>query len=172
MGVLDKVSHRFGSLLPSKRRSHEKQQFELPPVGAEVLALRDNLDQWLQRFFEEPWGLPAASQFEAIPSTQVQETDNEVIVNAQVPGLDRTDLDLTVNRNGLTIRGERREAREDARGPVQTYERQYGHFTETIPLPGDVDVERAEARIERGVLTVRFPRLQQRAERRKIRVST
>lgn len=171
MGVLDKVSETLSSLLPARRERHDRQH-ELPPVGAEVLALRDNLDRWLQRFFEEPWGLAGVGDFQMVPSISVDETDREFVVTAEVPGLDKADIELTVHRNTLIMRGEKQEEKEDIRGPGRVSERQYGRFVRTIPLPDDVDVERVEAHVRRGVLTVRFPKTGRRAEGRRVPVNT
>src|SRR5688572_4278156 len=154
MGVIDKVSERVTALLPSRRERRDPHH-ELPPVGAEVLALRDNLDRWLERFFEEPWGFRALGDLQLVPSASVHETDKDVVVTAEVPGLDRADLDLTITPDGLIIRGEKREEREDVRRDFYVSERRYGSFVRTVPLPDGVDIERANARVDRGVLTVR-----------------
>ena len=159
MGVIDKVAEKVSSLLPA-RRERQDMSHELPPVGSEVLALRDNLDRWLQRFFDEPWGFRGVGDFELMPTTNVHETDTEVIVTAEVPGLDKTDLDLAISGDSLIIRGEKREEeeRQDKRRGVYISERKYGSFVRTVPLPDHVDPDRAVARVERGVLTVRFPK--------------
>ena len=157
MGVIDKVTDRLTALLPATRQ-REDPRTDLPPVGAEVLALRDNLDRWLQRFFDDPWGFPSVGEFQLVPAVNVRETDKEVVVTAEVPGLEKDDLDLTLTADGLLIRGEKREEQEHARGDWQVSERRYGQFVRTVPLPDNIDAERAEARVNRGVLTIRFPK--------------
>src|SRR5688572_14086135 len=67
MGVIDKVTDRLTALLPATRQ-REDPRTDLPPVGAEVLALRDDLDRWLQRFLEDPWGLPSVGEFQLVPA--------------------------------------------------------------------------------------------------------
>jgi HSP20 family protein len=172
MGVIEKVSDKVSSLLPTRRERRDARN-DLPPVGAEVLALRDNLDGWLQRFFDEPWGFPAVGDFQLVPSTSVYETDDAVVVTVEVPGLDRSDIDLTLRGNALIIRGEKREQREDNPRNVHVSERRYGTYVRTIPLPDNIDVDHAEARVEHGVLTVRFPKLQPaRGERRRVEIRT
>jgi HSP20 family protein len=163
MGVIDKITDKVTTLLPS-RRGRQDSHDDLPPVGAEVLALRDNLDGWLERFFEEPWGFRAIGSFQLMPSASVHETDKEVVVTAELPGLDKADLDLRVTPEGLVIRGEKREEKEDARRDFHISERRYGSFLRTVRLPDGLDTERAEARVDRGVLTVRFPKLEARRE--------
>ena len=169
MGVIDKVTDKVSSLLPS-RRERQDVGHELPPVGSEVLALRDNLDRWLQRFFEEPWGFRGIGDFEFVPSTNVHETDKEIVVTAEVPGLDNADLDVAISGDSLVIRGEKREEKEDTRRDVYLSERKYGGFVRAVPLPENVDPDRAVARVERGVLTVRFPKLESRTNGRRIAI--
>jgi HSP20 family protein len=171
MGVIDTISEKVSTLLPA-RRERQDSRSELPPVGAEVLALRDNLDQWLERFFEEPWGFRAVGDFQLVPSASVHETDKEVVVTAEIPGLDKADVELTMTPEGLVISGEKREEKENERGNFHVSERRYGSFLRTVPLPDGIDVERANAKVERGVLTVRFPKLETRKPGRLIPVKT
>jgi HSP20 family protein len=172
MGVIDTITEKVGTLLPTRRERRDSRD-DIPPVGAEVLALRDNLDRWLERFFEEPWGFRALGDFQLVPSASVHETDTEVVVTAEIPGLDKADVELTITPEGLVIRGEKREEKEDARGDFHVSERRYGSFARTVPLPDGIDIERANARVERGVLTVRFPKLETRKDsRRRIPVRT
>jgi len=162
MGIIDKVT----ALLPARGGQSDR-------AGAafDALALRDDLDRWVQRFFDEPWGLDVA-RFPGVPVPEVRETDKELIVQLEVPGLDREDLDLEIAPNGLTIRGERREEKRDRRNDALVSEVRYGRFVETVPLPPGVDLERAEARVERGVLTVKFPKTESRPGTRRIPVTT
>jgi HSP20 family protein len=171
MGVIDKVADKVSSLLPIGRERRTPQS-ELAPMGAEVLALRDNLDRWLQRFFEEPWGLPALGEFELAPSTNVDETEHEYVMTVELPGLDPGDVDITIRGNSLTIRGEKREEKDDVRRDVRVSERRYGMFVRTIPFPDDADLQHADARVKRGVLTVRVPRREPRAAGRRVPVTS
>jgi HSP20 family protein len=162
MGIIDKVT----ALLPARGGQSDRAS-----AAFDALALRDDLDRWVQRFFDEPWGLDVA-RFPGVPVPEVRETDKELIVQLEVPGLDREDLDLEIAPNGLTIRGERREEKRDRRNDALVSEVRYGRFVETVPLPPGVDLERAEARVERGVLTVKFPKTESRPGTRRIPVTT
>jgi HSP20 family protein len=163
MSIVDKIS----SLLPRHGERRESIQGR-----DERLAVRDDVDRWLRRFFEEAPDFPASSGRGWTPSADVDETDKEVIVTMEVPGLRREDLDLTLTPEGLMVRGEKREGREDRRKDVYVAERRYGAFVRTIPLPPGVDAERAEARVKDGVLTVRFPRLAARDGSRRVPIGT
>ena len=155
MGILDKVS----ALLPLRRERREGS-----PGRAEALALRDDLDRWLARLVEDPWNLAAAGAPRWTPAVDVQETSDELVVTAEVPGMDRDDFALTIAPEGLTIRGEKREEHD---GEVR-----YASFVRTVPLPPGLDVDRAEARVSRGVLTVKFPKVDTRPGSRRIPVRT
>jgi HSP20 family protein len=163
MGIIEKVT----SLLP-----RHNGRPDLPPVGGEVLALRDNLDRWLDRFFEAPWGLAGAGDFGVMPRVNVDDTEEAVIVSVDVPGFDREDLDLSVTPESLTIRGETGEASQDRRKPLRVAEERYERFTQVIPLPPGLDIDRAQARVSRGRLTVTFPKTAPASSRRQIPIRT
>ena len=159
MGILDKVT----SLLPWK-----SSRQDAAPARAEALALRDDLDRWLDRVLADPWSAPE----NGTPTVSVQETDDELIVTAEVPGFDRDDLHLSITPMGLTIRGEAREEKEDQGKGFRTVASRYRSFARTVPLPPGVDDERAEAQVKRGVLTVRFPKARAGAGSRRIPIET
>ena len=163
MGIMDKVT----SLLP-RLRSHRSE----PPAPTDSGALRDDFDRWLQRLSDEPWGFPAVSERGWVPSADVHETDDEVVVTVEVPGLDSDDIDLMITPQGLTIRGEKREERDEKRTGFYVAECRYGTFVRTVPLPSGLDLERAEARVSNGVLTVRFPKRTARPGGRRIQIRT
>jgi HSP20 family protein len=154
MGIMDKV----GALLPWRGERQAR-----PPGRAGVLSLRDDFDRWLQRLVEAPQGFPTMSELGWTPSADVHETDDELVVTVEVPGLDRDDLDLMITPDGLTIRGEKREEKEHKRKDYHLVECRYGGFVRTVPLPPGLDLDRAEARVKRGVLTVRLPKVAERA---------
>ena len=142
-----------------------------------------------------PWG-PAGPAWLPAANVHEHETDGEVVVTVEVPGLTPEDLELMITPDGLVIRGEKREMceEEDAdvrvtpaglierglrrrsgrapRGDVYVAECRYGSFVRTVPLPPGVDVDRARARIANGVLTVRFPKLAGRAGARRVPIQT
>ncbi|HEV2130604.1 MAG TPA: Hsp20/alpha crystallin family protein [Longimicrobiaceae bacterium] len=104
------------------------------------------------------------------PETDVIETQNEIRVLTEMPGLKRDDIEIDVENNVLTIRGEKREERtEEQEGRYHLAERRYGTFTRSFVLPRDVDPEGIEARFEDGVLNVTIPK-SEKARRRRIEV--
>jgi HSP20 family protein len=104
------------------------------------------------------------------PETDVVETEREIRVHVEMPGLKRNHIEVDVENNVLTIRGEKREERtEGQEGRYHLAERRYGTFARSFVLPRDVDADSIQAAFEDGVLTVRIPK-SEKARRRKIDV--
>lgn len=111
----------------------------------------------------------AASLMRA-PETDVVETEREIRVQVEMPGLKRDNIEVDVENNVLTIRGEKREERtEGQEGRYHLAERRWGTFARSFVLPRDVDADNIQASFEDGVLTVRIPK-SEKARRRKIDV--
>lgn len=160
MGITEKINALLG---PRENRPRTPR--------SDVLALHDDFDSWLQRFAEDPWSLhPLSAGSVRTPNVDVRDTGDTVVVRAELPGLGKDDVDLTIGPQGLIIRGERREEKKDDKKNV--FESRYASFVETVPLPPDVDPAQAEARVDDGVLTVRFPKTGAGAGSRRIPIST
>jgi HSP20 family protein len=91
------------------------------------------------------------------PQVEVLRRGDEIVVRADVPGVNRDDLQVSVEDDVLTIRGERRDAREESGEGLYRSERSYGEFFRAISLPEGTDAERCEAKYEDGVLEVTLP---------------
>ena len=105
-----------------------------------------------------PGGTPTASSHRypswSLLAGEVLETDNDVIVRLEVPGMSKEDCDITVAGNNLVISGEKRVQRETVGESYHVMERAYGSFQRVIPLPRNVDPESAKAAYRDGVLSV------------------
>ena len=106
------------------------------------------------------WGLLAAN---------VAETDDEVVVRVEAPGLEEKDFSVSVASDQLVVRGEKRLERESQEAEYHLFESAYGAFERRFRLPCPVVGDRAEARYRNGVLTVRLPRAEH-ARRKRIAV--
>jgi HSP20 family protein len=138
--------------------------------GSDVFRrLRDEMDRLLRELSTtEPvaalWG---GAQY---PPLNVWETDGAFVVEAEIPGVPQSQLDIRVLGRELTLRGERPSLADDAdRKVVHRHERGTGVFVRTLRLPAEVDADGAEARLENGVLTLRLPK-QAAARARKVEV--
>lgn len=95
-----------------------------------------------------------AAMTEFNPRIDVRESANEITVAAELPGLSDKDVHITLDRDYLTIKGEKKFEKEGDENDRQYIERSYGSFMRTIPLTTEVDRERVEATFRNGVLKV------------------
>jgi len=129
----------------------------------EMMSLSDRMN----RLFQEN-NLPTARGEEALgtsfmPPVDVYEDEHGITLKMEVPGIDEKDIDIRLENNTLSIRGERKFEKEEKEENFQRIERRYGTFTRTFTLPATVDTENVQADYDRGVLSIR---LSKRAEAR------
>lgn len=105
------------------------------------------------------------------PEADVVETETEIRVMLEMPGMKAEDLDIGLENNVLTISGEKRQEHsgDEEKNTWHIAERRYGQFSRSFVLPRDVDAERIQARFDAGVLNVTVPK-SERARRRRIEV--
>jgi HSP20 family protein len=115
-------------------------------------------------------GTRSAGNLMRAPETDVVETERAIRVVTEMPGLKRENIEIDVENNVLTLRGEKREERtEGDAGKYHLAERRYGTFTRSFVLPRDVDAESIAASFQDGVLTVTIPK-SEKARRRRIEI--
>jgi HSP20 family protein len=89
---------------------------------------------------------------------EVEETERDIMVRLELPGMEKEDCGISIEGNVLRISGEKRFERETIDSTYHVMERAYGAFQRSIPLPRNVDIDKAEASYKNGVLTVRLPK--------------
>lgn len=104
-----------------------------------------------------------------MPETDVTETENEIRVTMDLPGMRAEDIDVELENNVLTISGERREETQENQGRFQLAERRWGEFSRSFVLPREVEGDKIDAQCKDGVLTVAIPKAES-ARRRRIEV--
>lgn len=148
-------------MVPRRRQEPAEREDEYP------------LDRWrrdIGSFFDRFWGAPFASEGEFTPQVDVTETDDQVKVSAELPGMDQDDIEVSLSRNVLTISGEKRQEREEEREGYVYAERSYGSFRRSVTLPASVQADQAEAVFNKGVLDITFPKTEEARSRKKIEV--
>ncbi|MGC2048667.1 MAG: Hsp20/alpha crystallin family protein [Gallionella sp.] len=90
---------------------------------------------------------------------EVEETDKDILVRVEVPGIEKKDCRITIEDNVLYVNGEKHYERESHDSTYHVMERAYGAFQRTIPLPRNVDADNAEASYRNGVLSIRLPKV-------------
>ncbi|MCT8997578.1 Hsp20/alpha crystallin family protein [Chelativorans intermedius] len=139
-----------------------------------------SLQRDINRVFEDFWNrfersYAGANGFltAANPRTDISETEKEVEVSVELPGMDEKDIEVSLTDDVLTIRGEKKNEREEKKKGYYLSERSYGSFYRSIPLPAGVDPEKADARFKSGVLTITLPKTPEAQQKvRRIEVKT
>ena len=104
------------------------------------------------------------------PAVDVYEDEHKVTLKIEVPGIDEKDIDVQVENNTLTVRGERKIDKEEKEENYRRVERQYGSFVRTFTLPQTVDSEKVTATYDKGVLNIELPKKAE-AKPKQIKVS-
>jgi len=99
-------------------------------------------------------------------AVDIREEDDAFFVDVEVPGLSAEDVDVDVEKNVLTIRGERKVEKEESEGSYRRLERQYGGFSRSFTLPETVDADSISAGMKDGVLALRLPKKEAPTPRR------
>lgn len=103
------------------------------------------------------------------PALDIEETDTDVHVRAEIPGMEKDEFSVDVSGNRLSIRGEKKQKREWTEGSMHRLECSYGQFVRQVLLPAEVDDTRSEAEYKNGVLYIRLPKTAQ-SQRKQIPV--
>ena len=119
--------------------------------------LKQEMDRLVDRFFE-----PRLEEFSVLggwaPKVDVSETKDALVVKVETAGVDPKDIQISLQEQLLTIKGEKRHEKEDKDEQYHRVERSYGAFTRSIRLPVAVDAERVGAGFKNGLLTITLPK--------------
>ena len=152
-------------------RKNGKHEELVKPFESRLDFFKDELENVFERAwrtFEYQPLLPAYKQREQWPPFDVIEDELGVVIEVDVPGFGQKDLEVEVEGQYLVIRGIREEVKEQypVKKSIFRYERHVGNFERMIPIPEYLDPEKIEARYEKGMLTIRLPRLPGKAPKK------
>jgi HSP20 family protein len=122
----------------------------------ELTSMRRQMDRLMESFFGREPGLPAVERW--APAIDVAETKDEILVKAELPGMEEKDISVTLSGDNLMIKGERKSEKEEKDKHFHRIERSYGSFQRVIGLPVSVDQEKITAEYKKGVLEVHLPK--------------
>lgn len=149
------------NLIPWRRRNRDMPE------------LRRSRDEFLDRFFRDPFfterGLFSDQGW--YPSVDMSEGKKEILVKAEIPGVDRKDIDISLDGRMLTIKGEKKHKKEESDEHYHRAESAYGCYQRTIELPVEVDASDVDATYKDGILKLKLKKMKA-AETRKIEVKT
>lgn len=152
--------------------------FKLAPFGTKRLPIRHeeqhpvySLQQEMNKLFEDFFRAPlwddfgqhsplANDQFvgQVMTRVDVSETDKELLVKVELPGMTEKEVEISISQDLLTISGEKKQEKEQTEKGWYRMERQYGSFSRSIPLPYEVESDKAEALYKNGVLSIKLPK--------------
>jgi HSP20 family protein len=130
--------------------------------------MKRDMDRLWESFFEKGT-LRGEDGREWLPSLDVAETKNEIVVKAEVPGLEPKDIDISLSDGLLTIKGEKKQEREEKEENYHLVERSYGSFARSIRLPNEVRSDKINASYKNGVLKVVLPKSEE-AKKKEVKI--
>ena len=158
-----------------KERKQKKAEEQLPATrdtGAGLVPFEE-IERRLESLFSRNWLRPFGLEFGDLlkqvelpsPKVDVIDRDDEVVVRADLPGVKKEDLEVSVAGNTLTLRGETHREKREEKGDYFRQETFQGSFIRSVPLPAEVDPDKARARFKDGVLEVELPKVEQARKR-------
>lgn len=123
-------------------------------------------DNFMRRGWMRPWRFewptfPELATLESrMPKVDVVDRDNEIVVRAEAPGVDKKDLDITVSDNTVTIKGSTHHEEKEEKGDYYRHEISTGAFSRTVALPAEVDGSKARASFKDGILELTLPKVE------------
>lgn len=163
----------------SSKESTPATKEKTPAPVSRPLGPLEELDRMVDRFFDREWMRPwrwerplwgrLAALEPRLPKVDVIDRDKEVVVRAEIPGIERKDLDVSVTDNTVTIKGQSSRESEEEDGEYYRCEISRGAFARTVALPSDVDADKVQANFNEGILEITLPKIKE-ARRRKVEV--
>jgi HSP20 family protein len=122
----------------------------------------DTFQSEMNRFFDGFFGRGGNGARRWIPAMDLAETDEELVLTADLPGMSEEDIAIEVKDNVLAITGERKDERKESARGFHRAERSFGRFSRTLALPRGVDAQHVSAKFDQGVLEVHIPKPEER----------
>jgi HSP20 family protein len=163
-------------LIPWKKTEPDRAEEERALRTAEdrFLTFEQQMNRVFDDFFRgtgpEPFGAIRGGWDAFSPRVDMVETDKEIKVSVELPGLEQDEIEVGVSQNTLTISGEKRQEKEEKGHNYLRTERSYGSFERSIPLPCQVDAGKTDAVFRKGVLTISLPKAVKEKARQRIAI--
>jgi len=121
------------------------------------------MQEEMNRFFDDFFGehRPGLAEGAWLPAVDVSETDGEFVVRAELPGMSHEDIDINVQDNILTLKGEKKQEKKEEHENFHRLERCYGSFSRSFTLPAGVKTEDIKATFKDGILQVAMPKAEE-----------
>lgn len=126
----------------------------------DIVSIQDEMNRLFDDFFGRPLTRPECEDAWS-PSVDVSETKDNVIINAEIPGMSKEDVKVSVQDNVLTLSGERKQEKEEKNANYHRIERNYGSFRRSFTLPTPVQPDKVKATYKDGILRITLPKTEE-----------
>ena len=148
--------------MPIRSLMHSPWKRNIPVRRTDDLNPFNMLQREMNRIFDNLGDFFPTRSFEGIggtfPKIDIKEKDKEILVSAELPGMEDKDIDVHISDDVLTIKGEKKQEKEEKNGSYYQLERYYGSFHRDIPLPSEIETDKVDAAFKHGVLKIRLPK--------------
>jgi HSP20 family protein len=137
------------------------------PEATRSLSPFSDVERWFDDFFRRPfsfYGLPRlrfGDVEEILPSMDMYEDKGDLVLKAELPGMNKEDIEVTLTDSSITISGEKKKEDEVKKHNYYKMERSYGSFSRSFSLPAEVQADKVTSKFKDGVLEIRLPKSEQ-----------
>jgi HSP20 family protein len=128
---------------------------------SDLLSIQDEMNRLFDDFFGHPITRREWTEEAWSPSVDVSETKDNVVINAEIPGMSKDDVKVSVQDNILTLSGERKQEKEEKNANYHRIERSYGLFFRSFTLPTPVQPDKVKATYKDGILKISLPKTEE-----------
>ena len=121
----------------------------------DIVNVRDTMDRMLDNYFGRS---PVAFEGYGVVDLDLYQTENDVVIEASIPGINPDDINISVAGEVLTIKGEVKQEKETKEADYHIKERRYGSFSRSVTLPTQINAEKAAADFKNGILKLTLPK--------------
>ena len=158
----------MNTLIPWKwgKKNVPVKREDSQPESTSLLSLQRDMNRIFESFFQAFDSQPGSSSLGLTsglfqPQVDLSDSATELKISVELPGLTEKDLDVSVSSDAVTIKGEKREEKEEHTNGYYRMERHYGSFHRTVAFPCGIEKDGAEASFKNGVLTIVLPKSEQ-----------
>jgi HSP20 family protein len=127
----------------------------------DLLSIQDEMNRLFDDFFGHPFTRHEWTEEAWSPCVDMSETKDNIIINAEIPGMNKEDVKVSVQDNVLTLSGERKQEKEEKNANYHRIERSYGSFSRSFTLPTPVQSDKVKAIYKNGMLRITLPKTEE-----------
>jgi HSP20 family protein len=127
----------------------------------DLVTVQDDMSRFFEDFFSRPLVRTEWTEGVRSPTVDVSETKDDLVIKAEMPGMNKEDVKISIHDNILTLKGEKKQEKEEKDANYHRIERSYGSFCRSFNLPTSVKADKVKATYKDGVLNVTLPKTEE-----------